>query len=107
LRDPEGAARVEEWLKAVPEPGTIVTGAETVVEGGKPILRLTLSDAVDDIFVEAQSSAYFRSPLFSGDGHVATLVIDNVGDPAKLKGQPLTLTYRSGARNLEQTVTLP
>ena len=75
--------------------------------GGKPVLELELKEKPEDIFAEAQGSAYFRAPEFSDGGRLARLTIDNVRDPDGLSGTALTLTYRLNGVNLEQTVTLP
>jgi DsbC/DsbD-like thiol-disulfide interchange protein len=107
MRDPSGSARVEEELQRLPAPGAAVVGASVVMEGGKPVLKLELTERPDDIYVETRTTAYFRAPEFSADGREARLAIDNLGDPAKLAGAALTLTYRLAGRGLEQTVTLP
>ena len=107
MRDPRGTALVEDWRKAVPRPGSAVMNAEIATEDGKPALQLKLAEGVDDIFVETDTSAYFRKPRFSADGRQATLAIDNVSEPAKLRGKTLMLTYRIGTMGLEQAVTLP
>ena len=106
-RDPDGSRSVEQWLSQVPLPGKAVTAASVSVEDGKPVLDLALADPADDIFVETNGSAYFRRPVFSADGHAAHLAIDNVKDPARLKGATLTLTVSRQGRGLEQQITLP
>jgi DsbC/DsbD-like thiol-disulfide interchange protein len=106
-RDPLGSARVENWEKAVPQAGTVVTGARIVEHAGKLALDLELSAAFDDVIVEGPAGAYFRAPEFGAGGLAARLLIDNVKDAAKLQGARLTVTVRSGDTGLEQTVTLP
>ncbi len=106
-RDPEGTARVERAKAAIPTEAVVASKAEIVTQEGKPALRLSLAQKVDDIFVEAGGGAYFRAPQFSDGGAEATLVIDNVADAARLKGAPLTLTFRTGKTGLEQKMTLP
>ncbi|MFN4142193.1 protein-disulfide reductase DsbD domain-containing protein [Aestuariivirga sp.] len=106
-RDPQGAQRVSEAMKAVPEAGTAVTAGRIDMEGGKPVLKLSLKEKLEDIFVETTGTAYFRRPAFSGTGTEAALPIDNLADPAKLSGTALKLTYRLGGRGFEQTITLP
>ena len=107
VSDPKGGIRVAEALLKVPRPGSVVTAANIVVEGGKPVLHLQLDGAVDDIFVETGTSAYFRAPVFAAEGREARLVIDNVADPVVLKGATLQLTLSRGGSGLEQSVTLP
>lgn len=105
--DPEGSAAVSEAEAAVPREGAIAEAAEIIMEDGRPALRLALAQPFEDIFAETETSAYFRAPRFSADGRAAVLPVDNVKDPAKLKGAALTLTAKSGNRGLEQRLTLP
>ena len=107
MADTDGAARVEDALKQIPETGTAVASATLVSDGGKPQLLLSLTAKADDIFVETAGSAYFHAPSFSPDGREARLAIDNLKDPAKLSGAALKLTYRIDERGFEQTVMLP
>ena len=107
VRDPRGVARVEEFVKAVPLAGSVISSASITQEAGKPVLHLELQDKVEDIFVETATTAYFRAPTFSADGRKASLVIDNVEDPAKLKGASLKITYTRLGLGLEQNVELP
>lgn len=106
-RDPLGSVRAEAARASVPAPGDAITAAAVASAAGKPVLALTLKEKPDDIFVESATSAYFQAPVFSGDGHGAELAIDSLGDAAKLKGQPLTITYILGGKGHEQTLTLP
>jgi DsbC/DsbD-like thiol-disulfide interchange protein len=107
VRDPLGAARVEEAQKRLPRPGAIVRAADVVTEGGGPALRLALDARVDDVFVEGTGAAYFRRPHFSPDGRTAVLVIDNLDGASALKGARLTITAVGNGAGLEQTITLP
>lgn len=107
VRDPDGVARVEEFVKAVPLAGSAITSASITQEAGKPVLELELQDKAEDIFVETATTAYFRAPTFSSDGLKASLVIDNVDDPSKLKGATLKITYTRLGLGLEQSVQLP
>ncbi len=107
VKDPAGAARVEQAVVAVPMPGTTVSGASVFVENGKPVLVLKLIERPDDVFVESSGNAYFRAPQFSAGGREARLIIDNVTDAAKLKGTVLRLTLRTANGGLEQYLTLP
>lgn len=106
-RDPLGSLRVESARGAVPAAGDAVTGADIVSDGGRPVLRLTLKERPEDIFVESATSAYFRGPVLSADGREARLAIDSLSDPAKLRGQKITITYVLGGKGREQTLTLP
>lgn len=107
MLDPAGSARVERAREAVPGPGSAVSSARIVMEGGKPVLLLELAERPEDIFVEMPGSAYFRAPVFSADGRTARLVADNLKDPGSLAGAALRLTYRLNGAGLEQTVPLP
>lgn len=106
-RDPLGSARVEQAEQALPAPGHAITAASLGEEGGKPVLRLTLKEPLEDVFVETTTSAYFRKPVFSADGREARLAIDNLSDPAALAGSTLSFTYWRNGQGLEQAVTLP
>lgn len=106
MRDPRGSALVGDWLSRIPQAGEVATMAEVVTEAGKPVLRLRLKEPARDIFVEADGGAYFRAPVFTGDGREAVLPIDNVDDPAKLQSAALRLTFDMGGRGLEQTLLL-
>ena len=106
-RDPLGSAKAEAARAAVPKPGDAISGATLGSAEGKPVLILELKERPDDIFVESATSAYFRAPALSADGHAATLVIDGLSDPEKLKGQSLTITYLIGGQGREQTLALP
>ena len=107
VRDPAGAARVEAAMADVPRSGHAVTAARLASEDGRPVLELALAEALGDIFVEQPTTAYFRRPSFSADGRTARLAIDNLRDPAKLRGVTLKLTYVKDGQGLEQDVTLP
>ena len=72
-----------------------------------PVLRLALKERPEEIFVESATSAYFRAPVFSADGREASLQIDSLSDLSKLKGEPITITYRLGGKGHVQTLTLP
>lgn len=106
VRDPSGSELVEAWMRRVPMAGQFVSSARLDHAAGKPALILSLSRAMRDIFVEVDGSAYFRAPGFNGDGREATIAIDNISDPAALRGKSLTLTGDDGASGLEQTIAL-
>lgn len=105
--DPVRDLRVAQAQALVPVAGGVITRARLAEEGGKPFLDLALSDALEDIFVETTTSAYFAAPVFSQDGRKARLAIANLKDSAKLKGATLTFTYLRQGVGLEQKVTLP
>ena len=107
MRDPEGSLSVTEWQARTSSPGTPVSAASIDATGPKPVLKLELREAAEDIFVETGTSAYFRAPRFSADGREADLEIDNIKDVAKLGGAVLTVTAVAGGKGLEQQVTLP
>lgn len=97
---------IADWLGRVPVAGTVVRAVRGGVENGKPVIVVALSQRVDDIFVEAETSAYFRAPVFSGDGLEARLVVDNIKDIASLKGKTLKLTLATGHSGLEQSLNV-
>jgi len=105
-RDLLGSARVEAARQALPLPGKAVTAASVEMEDGKPVLKLALSERLDDIFVETAGPAYFHAPRFSDDGRTAWLPVGNLADPAKLAGVELRFTYLLGGRGYEQTVRI-
>lgn len=106
-RDIAGSRAVAAWMERVPMTGTPVKAAEIVTRGGRPVLRLTLTSAVDDIFVESGTAAYFRKPVFLDGGRVAELAIDNIHDITRLAATALRITVSAAGRGLEQTLTLP
>ncbi|MCA3554886.1 protein-disulfide reductase DsbD domain-containing protein [Aestuariivirga sp.] len=106
-RDPLGSARVEAARSAVPAAGHAITSAEILSDGGKPALRLTLTERPGDIFVESATTAYFHAPVLSADGREARLAIGSLADAARLRGQTVTITYLIGGKGYEQTLTLP
>jgi DsbC/DsbD-like thiol-disulfide interchange protein len=107
MQNDSGAAEaVSRAEAAVPLQAMIAERAEVITRDGQPFLRLALARAVDDLFVETETAAYFRKPEFSPDGRTALLAINNVKDPASLSGTALTLTARTGEAGLEQRLTL-
>jgi len=108
ITDPAGSRLVRDWLAKVPRPANVVSRAAIVETAtGQPALALDLSEAVDDIFVETQTTAYFGAPLFAAGGRSARLPVSNVSHPQQLAGTALRLTFRQGEAGLEQNVTLP
>ncbi len=73
---------------------------------GKPVLAMTISRAVVDIFVETDSQAYFGKPRFDVKPGEAWLSIGNVKDVNSLKNKPLKLTVSLGDKGIEQTITV-
>lgn len=106
-RDPLGSVRAEAARASVPTPGDAISGAQLIVEDGKPVLQLTLRQRPEDIFVESATSAYFGAPTFADDGHGARLAIASLDDAAKLAGKSLVVTYILGGKGHAQTLTLP
>ncbi len=105
--DPGGSRLVDRWTKSLPVAAEIVSGTTYDSENGKPVLVLTLREAVDDIFVETATSAYFHAPVFSGDGTTARLRVANLPDFSALRGTVLKLTFKRGDGGLEQSLMLP
>lgn len=106
-RDPLGSVRAEAARAMVPAAGSAISGAKVTTQSGAPVLELSLREKPQDIFVETAGSAYFRAPVFAADGGSAQLPIDNLHDPAKLRGQALRITYLLGGKGYEQSLTLP
>ncbi len=100
------AGVVDEWLKRIPVPGTVVRSAAAVTDSNKTVLVAKLARPVDDIFVETEGSAYFRKPEFSADGFEARLPVDNVKDAAQLRGLRLNLTVATRGAGIEQALTV-
>ena len=107
VMDPGGSRLVEQWTKSLPVAAEIVSAAAFESDNGKPVLVLTLRQAVDDIFVETATSAYFHAPVFSADGTTARLPVGNMPDFSVLRGTVLKLTFKRGDGGLEQSLTLP
>jgi len=106
---PDETHDFQQWIAIVPVPAAEpmpVSAATLALEGGKPVLILSLAQPVTDIFVEMEGSAYFRKPDFAADGLSARLVIDNVSGTEKLVGKVARLTIDRQGAGLEQTVTL-
>lgn len=105
-RDPLGSARAEAARQALPVPGSAVRSASIVMEEGKPVLKLQLSQPLDDIFIETVGPAYFHAPRFSADGRTASLPVSNLADAAKLQNAELRITYVADGKGYEQTVRI-
>lgn len=108
ITDPAGSQLVRDWLAKVPRPAQVASSAAMIETAtGQPALALDLSQAVDDIFVETATTAYFGAPVFAAGGRSARLPVSNVGNPQQLGGTALKLTFRQGDAGLEQNLTLP
>ena len=110
------AALIRQFEELVPQPqvaGLALERAGLEDTAGNYRLAVVLSgDAVDastDIFVENFDRAYFRrARLDSGSGETTTfhLPIDDLADPALLKGQTLRLTVVTATARLVGDVTV-
>ena len=100
--------QIEEWRQRVPvNDGTSpVSAARIEMLKDKPMLALSLTRAVEDIFVESDTPAYFGKPRFDIISSEAWLPIWNAKDTAKLKNVPLKLTLSLGNSGIEQTLVL-
>jgi DsbC/DsbD-like thiol-disulfide interchange protein len=102
---PEDVALLERWTARVPKKvlnGGPVKSARLDKDSGK--LVLVLDGAFDDVFVESETSAFFRKPEISGGE--ARIAISGLADLSKLHGQTLTVTLAQGESGLEQRVRL-
>ncbi len=102
---------VGQWRQRVPrvagkDLAPPVSTARIEIIGEKPMLVLSLSRTVEDIFVESPTSAYFGQPRFDKSPHEAWLPIMGLKDVAKLRGIPLTLTSAFGNSGIEQTLAV-
>jgi DsbC/DsbD-like thiol-disulfide interchange protein len=101
------AVAIAVWQGRVPQTTTdLVTAAAAREEGGRPVLVLTLSRPVQDIFVETPANIYFRAPAFSADGLSATLTADNVASASELTGLALRITLDESGMGLEQAISV-
>ena len=108
MRDPEGSARVEAALAAVPAPGAAVAAARVVMEGEQARAAAGPHGAARGHLRRNPDLGLFpRAGVFRRTAGRHVCAIDNLKDPAKLAGTQLTLTYRLNGAGLEQTVTLP
>jgi DsbC/DsbD-like thiol-disulfide interchange protein len=107
---PADMALIKEALAAIPKPATdpVFQSAHLVEQEGRLVLALREAsptpEPIDDIFVESETSAYFRKP-HSVDG-AYHLAIDGIKEAAKLQGKPLKLTILHGTGPLEQLLTV-
>jgi DsbC/DsbD-like thiol-disulfide interchange protein len=101
---PADVALLERWASRVPKKvgEGPVKSARLGKDSGK--LILTLDGSFDDVFVESETSAFFRKPEFSGGE--ARITISGLADLSKLDGKTLTVTLAQGESGLEQQVRL-
>lgn len=96
------------WRARVPKrvekgPVTTATAAE---EAGNIVVTLSLSQPVQDIFVEGNALHFFQAPEFSGDRLSARIKVKGVKALADLQAKPLRITLDVGGEGLEQMVAL-
>ncbi len=108
--DPVDMLDIEAALAEVPKAGAagVVMSATIAEREGIPALVLGLADdpanPVQDVFIEADSAAYFRAPRKDGTG--VYLPIDGLKSPSSLRGKELVLTITRVSGALEQRVTV-
>jgi DsbC/DsbD-like thiol-disulfide interchange protein len=83
-----------------------VTAARIEIMKDKPMLVLSLARAVQDIFVESATTAYFGKPQFDVVSGEAWLPIANLKDNQKLRGAPIKLTLSLGDSGIEQMLAI-
>jgi DsbC/DsbD-like thiol-disulfide interchange protein len=100
--------QIDEWRQRVPvNDGTSpVSAARIETLKDQPILALSLTRPIEDIFVESETPAYFDKPRFDIVSGEAWLPIWNMKDTAKLKNVPLRLTLSFGKSGIEQTLNV-
>ena len=100
--------QIEEWRQRVPvNDGTSpVSAARIEMLKDQPMLALSLTREVEDIFVESETSAYFGKPQFDIVSSEAWLPIWNTKDTTKLRNVPLKLTLSIGKSGIEQTLVV-
>lgn len=102
---------LNDWQQRVPKAlatGTAppVTAVRLETRQTKPMLVLSLSQEVQDIFVESETTAYFGKPQFDLAPQEAWLPIGNLKDMQKLRGAVLKLTLSFGDSGVEQTLVI-
>ena len=83
-----------------------MTAARIEMLKDQPMLALSLTRAVEDIFVESETPAYFGKPQFDIVSGEAWLPIWNMKDTTKLRNVPLKLTLSFGKSGIEQTLVV-
>ncbi len=102
---------LEDWQLRVPHvvkagEAPLVTAARLDVHRDRPMLALRLARAVNDIFVESDTTAYFGKPQFDLAPGEAWLPIGNLKDTRKLLGAPVKLTLSFGDSAIEQVLVI-
>ncbi len=97
--------RLQKWEALVPKPNSnFVTSATVLMFDGKPAVRLELSQALDDIFVEGSELHYFKGPKFEGSS--AVLAVAGAKHIEDLRKTPLRVTGKLPIGGLEQIVAV-
>ena len=91
---------MQKFLQRVPKASDFVTKA--IQKGDQ--LEITLSQVVQDIFIDGPANLYFRKPTF-GMGY-AKLKIDGLTADQKIQGKELKITAVVDGDGLEQTLTV-
>jgi DsbC/DsbD-like thiol-disulfide interchange protein len=102
---------LSDWQKRVPRIIVVgetpsVTAARIEIMKDKPMLVLSLARAVQDIFVESATTAFFGKPQFDVVSGEAWLPIANLKDNQKLRGAPIKLTLSLGDSGIEQMLAI-
>jgi DsbC/DsbD-like thiol-disulfide interchange protein len=104
---------ISAWKKRVPVPKPQGVAAEAiepiskayaVLENEKPVLKIDLAEAFEDVFVEGNPKHYFGEPAFA-QGQ-ATLSVHGAKALEELRGQRLRITLVNAQAALEQMVTV-
>jgi DsbC/DsbD-like thiol-disulfide interchange protein len=95
---------VGKWKARVPvvlENGP-VRKASARMANGKLMLELDVENAPNDVFIEADSSAYFGKPV--AEGGKLVLPVSNIKSPDDLRDLTLRATLDFGVSAIEQTI---
>ena len=97
---------ISTWLSKAPKLVTDkpVKSASAILHQGEPHLRLLLTEPVNDIFVEGETSHYFQAPILTKD--TALIKASGAKSLKELKGTSLRITCDVGNHGLEQLVTV-
>ena len=93
-------ATLNKFLERLPSPANFVNEAEQADKS----LELTLTQKVDDIFIDGPDSLYFRKPEFTTN--IARFKIDGLQEGQSLKGVSLRITAVTKGKGLEQTIAI-
>jgi DsbC/DsbD-like thiol-disulfide interchange protein len=103
--DMRDQAEISQWQVKVPAlNGTVVNAAQAAMSDSKVILKLTLSEPVNDVFVEGQALHFFGKPTFNGN--MVELIVNGAKSATELSGKALRMTLDVKGKGLEQTVTV-